>query len=57
MNEHLNFGRFRFQPQTARLCGDEQESHLTRKAAAALGHGMFIDSDEIFGASAIGRRT
>ena len=31
------FGRYRFEPQTARLWADEREVKLTRKAAAVLG--------------------
>lgn len=31
------FGRYRFEPQIARLCSDEREIRLTRKAAAVLG--------------------
>jgi adenylate cyclase len=37
MNDHVGFGRFRFEPATARLWQDQREIKLTRKAAAVLG--------------------
>jgi len=36
-NQHVSFGRYRFEPGSARLWGDEREVKLTRKAAAVLG--------------------
>ncbi|HEX4972586.1 MAG TPA: winged helix-turn-helix domain-containing protein, partial [Steroidobacteraceae bacterium] len=36
-NQHISFGRYRFEPGTARLWGEEREVKLTRKAAAVLG--------------------
>lgn len=35
-SEHFTFGRFRFEPQTRRLWGEQQEIKLTNKAAAVL---------------------
>ena len=37
MTHHVSFGRFRFEPPTARLWQDNSEVKLTRKAAAVLG--------------------
>jgi DNA-binding winged helix-turn-helix (wHTH) protein len=37
MRHFLSFGRFRFEPSTARLWQDSHEIKLTRKAAAVLG--------------------
>ena len=37
MSQHVSFGRYRFEPATARLWADERELKLTRKAAAVLG--------------------
>jgi adenylate cyclase len=36
MSHYINFGRFRFEPSTARLWEGEREIRLTRKAAAVL---------------------
>src|SRR5262245_4597112 len=36
MTQQLSFGRYRFEPATARLWGDEREIKLTRKAASVL---------------------
>jgi DNA-binding winged helix-turn-helix (wHTH) protein len=36
MSEHVTFGRYRFEPQTARLWLDKREVKLTPKAAAVL---------------------
>ncbi len=35
--QHLSFGRYRFEPATARLWAEAREIKLTRKAAAVLG--------------------
>jgi len=37
MNHYVSFGRFRFEPLTARLWRDKREVKLTRKAAGVLG--------------------
>jgi adenylate cyclase len=37
MSTQISFGRFRFEPATARLWADQRELKLTRKAAAVLG--------------------
>jgi adenylate cyclase len=37
MTQHVSFGRYRFEPGTARLWADQREVKLTRKAAAVLG--------------------
>jgi TolB-like protein/Flp pilus assembly protein TadD len=36
-SQHVSFGRYRFEPATARLWADQREVKLTRKAAAVLG--------------------
>ena len=36
-SQHLSFGRYRFEPATARLWADQREIKLTRKAAGVLG--------------------
>src|SRR5687767_10156793 len=37
MSQHVSFGRYRFEPATARLWAEQREIKLTRKAAAVLG--------------------
>jgi TolB-like protein/Tfp pilus assembly protein PilF len=37
MTQQLSFGRYRFEPATARLWADQREIKLTRKAASVLG--------------------
>lgn len=37
MSQHVSFGRYRFEPATARLWADQREVRLTRKAAGVLG--------------------
>jgi adenylate cyclase len=37
MTHHVSFGRYRFEPATARLWTDQREIKLTRKAAGVLG--------------------
>ncbi len=37
MSQHVSFGRFRFEPATARLWAGQREIKLTRKAATVLG--------------------
>ncbi len=37
MTQQLSFGRYRFEPATARLWADQREVKLTRKAASVLG--------------------
>ena len=41
MTQQLSFGRYRFEPATARLWADQREVKLTRKAASVLG--MLVD--------------
>jgi adenylate cyclase len=50
---HISFGRFRFEPVTARLWLEEREIKLTRKAAAVLGllvdrAGHLVTKQELF---------
>jgi adenylate cyclase len=55
MSQHLSFGRYRFEPLTARLWADQGEIRLTRKAAAVLSllvdrAGQPVTKQELFAA-------
>lgn len=53
MSEHLSFGPYRFEPQTARLWNGKREIRVTRKAAGVLGvlvahAGQPVSKQELF---------
>jgi adenylate cyclase len=55
MTQQLSFGRYRFEPATARLWADQREVKLTRKAASVLGllverAGQPVTKQELFAA-------
>jgi adenylate cyclase len=55
MTQQLSFGRYRFEPATARLWADQRELKLTRKAASVLGllverAGQPVTKQELFAA-------
>jgi adenylate cyclase len=55
MTQQLSFGRYRFEPVTARLWADQREIKLTRKAASVLGllverAGQPVTKQELFAA-------
>ncbi len=55
MSQQLSFGRYRFEPATARLWADQREIKLTRKAASVLGllverAGQPVTKQELFAA-------
>jgi adenylate cyclase len=55
MTQQLSFGRYRFEPATARLWADQREIKLTRKAASVLGllverAGQPVTKQELFAA-------
>src|SRR5262245_61952592 len=53
MSQHVSFGRYRFEPATARLWADQRELKLTRKAGAVLAQliaraGQPVTKQELF---------